>query len=294
MLYSVSVIIPSYNYGRFIGQAIDSALGQTVVPAEIIVVDDGSTDETETIVRACGDSVSYIQQANNGVCSARNRGIDASSGELIAFLDADDTWLPDKLEKQIAKFDTDPEIGLVHCGMREFDGENGIVIRELLDGAEGWVSENLLLWDGPAIVGPGGTIIVKREAIESVGGFDETIKVGEDWEFCYRVAHKYKVGFVPKALVNYRNHGSNAHKNVAEMERGMGRFYAKAFETDDADVLKLRSRAYGNYHRVLSGSYFHTGNYRKFVEHAVKSIRNRPSNLGYFLRFPLRRLGRIK
>ena len=134
--------------------------------------------------------------------------------------------------------------------------------------------------------------MVSREAFDCVGGFDETITVGEDWDFCYRVACKYKVGFVQEALVNYRNHGSNATKSVAELERGMGRFYEKAFDTDDADILKLKRRAYGNYHRVLSGSYFHAGNYMKFVEHAIKSIRNRPANLEYFLRFPLRRLGR--
>lgn len=289
---SVTIITASFNYGQFIAEAVRSVISQTYPGCKIVVVDDGSTDDTEAIVRGFGERVKYVHQENGGVSKARNRGVAESTGDLIAFLDADDWWLRAKIEKQVAKFEEDVAIGLVHCGMREFDSYTGETIAMHLDGEEGRVAEKLLLWEEPVIVGPGGTIMVSREAFDCVGGFDETITVGEDWDFCYRVACKYKVGFVQEALVNYRNHGSNATKSVAEMERGMGRFYEKAFDTDDADILKLKRRAYGNYHRVLSGSYFHAGNYMKFVEHAIKSIRNRPANLEYFLRFPLRRLGR--
>jgi hypothetical protein len=106
----------------------------------------------------------------------------------------------------------------------------------------------------------------------------------------YRIARRYKVGFVPEPLVNYRSHGAAAHHNVDNMERGMGMFYEKAFATEDVDVLRLKRRAYGNYHRVLAGSYLHAGRWGKFAEHSAKSILNRPGNLGYFLAYPLRRL----
>ena len=118
---SVSVVIPTYNYGRFIKTAIGSVLDQTRSPAEIVVVDDGSTDETAAVVAAFGKAVRYIRQDNAGVCAARNRGVSESTGELIAFLDADDTMEPSNLEKQVARFESDDEIGLVHCAMREFD-----------------------------------------------------------------------------------------------------------------------------------------------------------------------------
>lgn len=131
----------------------------------------------------------------------------------------------------------------------------------------------------------------RRSAFESTEGFDPEIKVGEDWDLCYRIARKHKVGFVSEPLVNYRLHPGGAHKNIDHMEKGMGRFYEKAFATEDADVLSLKSHAYGNFHRVLSGSYFRIGDYSKFAKHAILSIRNRPANLGYFLRFPFRRLG---
>lgn len=289
---SVSVVIPTYNYGRFIGEALESALGQTLRPLDIVVVDDGSTDNTAAIVSKFSDHVRYIRQENAGVCVARNRGVKESKGDLIAFFDADDTWEPRKLELQAEKFAQDSKIGLVHCGMREFESETGKTISMHMDGLEGHVADELLLWEESVIVGPGGTIAVSRNAFEDVGGFDETMRVGEDWDFCYRVARRYKVGFVREPLVNYRNHTAAAHLNVSEMERGMSLFYSKAF-AEDGEVLKLKNRAMGNFHRILAGSYFHNGDYGQFLRHAVKSLVNRPSNLRYFLEYPRRRWRRI-
>lgn len=288
---SVSVVIPTYNYGRFIGEAIESVLAQTLKPDEVVVVDDGSTDDTQCVVSGFSDrGVRYIRQNNAGVCAARNVGAAESVGGLIAFLDADDTLEPTKLEKQVAKFVEDPAIGLVHCAMREFDSETHEIKTLHLDGGDEGIADNLLLWDGPVIVGPGGTIMVSRKAFHDVGGFDTRMKVGEDWDFCYRVARKYKVGFVAEPLVNYRSHGAAAHHNLDNMERGMAMFYEKAFDTDDKRVLALKDRALGNYHKVMSGSYFHAGRFGKFASHAIRSIAHRPANIGYFLSYPLRRL----
>ncbi|MEJ7623615.1 MAG: glycosyltransferase [Pyrinomonadaceae bacterium] len=289
---TVSVIIPAYNYGRFLGEAIDSVFGQTYPITEIAVIDSASEDETQAVLAGYSGRVKNIRQANMGVCEARNRGVAETTAEYIAFLDADDTWHPAKIEKQMAKFATDAEIGLVHCGMREFADGTGETIKQHLNGGEGWIADNLLLWQTPAIIGPGGTIIVKRSIFEEVGGFDPRLIVGEDWDFCYRVAREHKIGFVGEPLVDYRNHGANAHKNVSEMERGMALMYEKAFATDDSHVLGLKSRAYGNFHRTLAGSYLHAGDYYAFVRHSIRSLINRPSNIGYFLKFPFRRFTR--
>ncbi len=286
---SVSVVIPTYNYGRFIEEAIRSVLEQTCMPSEIIIVDDGSTDETAAVVGAFGDTVRHIHQDHAGVCAARNRGVSESSGELVAFLDADDVWAPTNLEKHVKKFESDEEIGLVHCAMREFDGETGETTRFYMEGAEDGVADNMLLWEGPVIVGAGGGITVTRKAFDHVSGFDIRMKVGEDWDFCYRVARLFKIGFVPEPLVNYRNHSAAAHHNVEDMERGMSMFYEKAFATNDPRILKLRRRAYGNFHRVMAASYLHSGRMGKFFSHAAKSIWMRPENLDYFLRFPMRK-----
>ena len=115
------------------------------------------------------------------------------------------------------------------------------------------------------------------------------MKVGEDWDFCYRVARLFKIGFVAEPLLNYRSHNAAAHHNVENMERGMLMFYEKAFATSDPEILKLRRRAYGNFHRVMAGSYLHSGRMGKFLTHAARSIWMRPRNLEYFLRFPVRR-----
>lgn len=287
MSQTVSVVIPTYNYGRFIAEAIGSVLEQTHQPIEIVVVDDGSTDDTANVVVSFGDKVKYVRQENAGVCSARNRGVAESSGEFVAFLDADDIMEPTSLEKQLEKFDAE-EVGLVHCGLRLFDSETNRTIKLQLEGGEDRVADDLLLWEGPGIAGPG-AVVVRRESFNAVGGFDTRMKVGEDWDFCYRVARMYKVAFVPEALVNYRSHAGAAHRNVAEMERGMRWFYEKAFSTQDEAVLAVRRRAYGNFHKVMAGSYFHERSYVQFARHAVQSIFMRPGNLGYFLRFPLRR-----
>lgn len=290
MPQSISVVIPTYNYGEFIATAIRSALSQTHPPNEIIVVDDGSTDDTRESVSQFGESVKYIHQANQGVSVARNRGVEESSGDFIAFLDADDFWEPTCLETALLKFALDERIGLVHWGLREFDSATGETIRYYLEGGEEGVADNLLLWDGPMIAGHG-AITVSREAFLAAGVFDTATEPSEDWDFCYRVTRIFDVAFVAEPLVNYRSHRGGAHRDIAKMDRGMSRFYEKAFATGEASVLTLRRRAYGNFHRVMAGSYFHAGGYRDTLRHAVRSILMRPANVGYFLKFPLRRLG---
>lgn len=288
MSLTISVVIPAYNYGRFLGAAIESVVTQTYPASEIIVVDNGSTDNTREVVAAFGDAVKYFHQENAGVSAARNRGSRESTGDLIAFLDADDFWEKTCLERSVSKFE-DKGIGLVHWGLREFDSATGTTIRFYLEGAEGDVADKLLLWEEPTIAGHG-AVIVTRAAFNAAGGFDTLAEPSEDWDFCYRVTRLFKVAFVPEPLVNYRSHEAAAHRNIGAMERGMLRFYEKAFATDDESVLKLRRRAYGNFHRVMAGSYFHNGDYPQFARHAMRSIGMRFANVGYFINFPLRRL----
>lgn len=290
MTAKVSVIIPTYNYGRFIAEAIESVLEQAYPASEIIVVDDGSTDDTEIVVAKFGEKVQYIKQANGGVCAARNNGFAKSTGDIIAFLDADDTWMPEKIEKQVAKFAEDAEIGLVHCGTREFDSASGETRALQIEGKEGWVANEHILFDKPVINFSSSVLMISRKAIDDVGGFDTRLKNGEDWEFCLRVARKYKVGFVPEALVNYRNHGLNAHLDIKEMERSTKIAWEKAFDTTDEKVLRLRSKSFGNLHKVLAGSYFQAGDFPASLKHAVKSLWYKPQHIGYYLSFPLRKL----
>ncbi len=278
---SVSVVIPTYNYGQFIKKAVESVLEQTLPISEIIVVDDGSTDDTEKIIKEFGDKIIYIKQQNLGVCAARNNGVKHSSGDFIVFHDADDILYPSKIEKQVDIFSEDPEIGFVHCGMREFNSETGETIQIHTEGEEGWIAEELLLFEKPVIVGPG-SIIIKRSVFDEVGGFDTGLKNGEDWEFCYRVARKYKIGFAREVLFDYRNHMSNAHYNVSEMEFSLLKALKKTFDTNDKKVLSLRRRSYGNLHKILAGSYLYNKQYSDFFRNLFWSLWYKPKFLYYY------------
>lgn len=282
----VSVIIPNFNYARYLPEAIDSVLNQTYAPVEILVVDDGSEDDSEAVVKAYGDRVRLIKQKNLGVAAARNHGVRESNGELLAFLDADDSWLPTKLSKQVERMLSDPELGLVHCGVEEVDPD-GTSRRQLVAGMEGWVSRELLLFQRPVIIN-GGTLIVSRASFDAVGGFDTRLSTAADWGFCYLVAARQRVGFVPEPLVKYRIHGSNMHANIKAMEHDMLICYEKAFATDATTDSGLRRRSYGNLHMVLAGSYFRAGMPSDFARHAFKSLWLTPVNVKRLLGYPLR------
>jgi len=283
---TISVIIPTYNYGRFLREAIDSALVQTCPALEIIVVDDGSTDETSRILAGYGDRIRTICQENQGVGAARNAGIAAARGEYLAFLDSDDIWTPKKLERQIALFAADPDLGLVHCGAESFDNQGKISV--LLSGMQGWVASDLLRLNREVITAPGSSILVPKCIAEEMGGFDPVLQPSEDWDFCYRVSVRYRVGFVPEVLLRYRLHGSGIHLNISRMERGMLMALEKAFQSSDPDVQSLKKHAYGRIHRVLAGCYFQTGKPRLFLRHMIKSLRYDPRNLPYFAAYPIR------
>ncbi len=177
--------------------------------------------------------------------------------------------------------------------MREFDTESGETVRLHIEGEEGWVADDLLLFEKPVVIGCGGSILVSRKAFEEVGGFDINLKVGEDWDFCYRLARKFKVGFVREILVHYRHHGENSHLNIEEMERSVKLFQEKAFATKDEKILSLRRRSYGNFYKILAGSYFTDGNYPRFIKYSLKSLWIMPKNISHFLAFPLRRLKKL-
>jgi glycosyltransferase involved in cell wall biosynthesis len=287
----VSVIIPNYNYGRYLSEAIDSVLAQTYSNIEIIVVDDGSSDNSLEILAAYEKKgIKVIQQKNSGVGAARNIGAAKSKGKFIAFLDADDIWIPTKIERQLAGF-TD-EIGLITCGMREFDSASNETLAYLMSDKTDWDVHEILLLDYPVV--SGSAIVVRRSTFEISGGFDDRKEMhpSEDWEFFYRIAGISKVVFLPEILVSYRNHGRNGHLNIPRYEQSMLIAYDKIFQNSDESTLKLRRKCYGNLYRMLAGSYLHAGQYGEFLKKTSKSLIFTPENLSYFASFPIRRLNK--
>ena len=287
---TVSVIIPTYNYGRFLRDAIDSALAQTYRPIEVIVVDDGSTDGTPEVLAAYGERIRVIRQDNRGAGAARNRGIAAAHGDYLAFLDSDDILRPQSLEREIARFVADPSLGLVHCAAESVDGD-GKPLSVSLNGMEGWVATELLRLDREVIGTPGSGIMVPKRVAAEIGGYDESLQPSEDWDFCYRIAVRYRVGYIREPLLTYRLHGGGLHLNVGRMEISMLRALEKAFL--DPTVQSLRNHSYGRIHRVLAGCYFQLHQPRQFFKHMIKSLRYDPGNLGYFAAYPIRIASRV-
>lgn len=283
----VSVIIPNYNYGRFLAQTIDSVLAQNYPNIEIIVVDDGSSDESVEVLESYGDKIKWFKQQNSGVSVARNRGIKESRGEFIALLDSDDVWLPEKIEKQIKLFLEDPEIGLVHCGFVDFDNE-GNRHAEHLDGMKGRVAEDMLRYQRSVILGGGSAVVFKKKMFDEIGGFSLNISPAEDWEFYYQAARRCKVGFVAEVLMEYRIHGNNNHLNISRMERAIIGAFDKVFSEYPEELAPIRKECYGRIHTVLAGSYFRAGQYGSFLRHAAKSLSIAPKNSLRYLGFPFR------
>jgi len=285
----ISVIISSYNYGRFVGTTINSVLEQTFPAHEIIIVDDGSTDNSAEVIGSFGERVKFVQQKNQGVCVARNNGAKMATGEILAFLDSDDIWKPYKLEKQVKAFQADEEVGLVSGGVRFFD-TNGETISEHLDGLSGWRAKDILLYKEPVLNSTASVIAARRDIFEKVGGFDERREMfaAEDRELCYRLAKVSKLTFIPEILVDYRIHGENGHLNTPQMERALFAFYEEAFSRDDPDNLPPRSASYSNLHKILAGCYFRSGNYSQFVKHLTRSLRLAPKHITDYLSYPVR------
>ena len=203
-MYKVSVIIPTYQSGRFISQAIDSVLTQTYKDFEIIIVDDGSTDNTHEVINkyATDERIRYYYQTNNGPAAARNLGIRMSSGENIAFLDADDLWLPAKLEKQIKLLEDYPAIDLVFCDAYIFD-ETGMQQKTLFNlssPSSGRVLEKLFYLNFIPLL----TVVVRRKVFDVVGYFDETVIGPEDYDLWLRISQTYLIDFIQEPLAKYR------------------------------------------------------------------------------------------
>ena len=287
MSLAVSVIIPAYNHARFLGACVESALGQTLAPAEVIVVDDGSTDDTAAVLERFSGHVHVVRQPNRGVSAARNAGAAAAQGDALAFLDADDEWLPRKLEAQVARLQAGPLVGLVHCGVVEIDAE-GRVLGERLDGLEGRVAEEMMLFRRGVILGGGSAAVVPRGAFSETGGFDESLSTSADWDLYHRIARRRAVAFVPQALVRYRVHGGNMHADVGRTAREMRRAYERAFAEDTA-LRPMRRLAYGGLHAMLAGSFHAQGRYAEAFGHGLRALAHDPTRIKRLLGYPLRR-----
>jgi glycosyltransferase involved in cell wall biosynthesis len=214
---AVSVVIPTYNRADHIGDAIDSVLGQTVPVAEIIVVDDGSTDDTASVVARFGNRLRYIKQENAGPSTARNRGVKEATGDFVAFQDSDDIWLPRKTELQLQFFAANPDADVVFGLMANVTSvDDNLLVPEIRNPAvhdelvrpRGCIDDMFrLLLLGNVIPTP--TVMIRRRCFNQAGGFDPELLIAEDWDFYLRLSNVCRFGFINQVLLKRRRHEGN-------------------------------------------------------------------------------------
>lgn len=282
----VSVIIPTYNSARFLVEAIDSALAQTFKDIEVLVIDDGSTDETASLVRKYGPPVRYIRQENRGVAGARNRGIEESRGKYVAFLDADDTWFPHKIERQVAALGKCREYRACYSEFLIVDSDlNPIGISHST--RSGLAIEDLLLRGN--VIGSV-CVVCERALFESAGGFDASLSQCADWDMWLRLAVLTEFLYLDEPLMTYRQHDANMSHNAALLERDSTIVLEKGFSMRELpeSLRSQRRAAFARNYMVLAGTYFHAQRYKDFLRCAARSVSMDVKQLAYLAEFPLR------
>ena len=284
----VSVVVPNYNCGPFLSDAVDSVLRQSYPAREIIVVDDGSTDDSLAVLDQYGDRIRVVTQRNQGVSIARNTGIQHSHGELVAFLDADDMWRPEKLAKQVSLFEN-PDVGLVYCAV-EYVDEAARPLGTNVTGRRGRVLRDIALLRGTIVLAGGSTAVVRKASFEKAGLFDPQMSTAADWDMWRRIACYDEIDVVREPLVQYRLRPASMHRQIEVFERDMLLGFERMFADPAAAAVRpLRRRAYANLYLVLSGSHLEMGHLRQAFSYASRSLALSPAGLGYIAALPLRR-----
>ena len=259
---SVSVIIPAYNSQDTILEAIASVFNQTFTDLEVLVIDDGSTDNTCEYVRSIDDDrLKLLSYENGGVSVARNRGIANAKGEYISFLDHDDLWTFDKLAEQVAALQQSPNAGVAYSWTTiMFSDEDPVRYRNLgRTYFEGDVYAEILVTN---FVCSGSNILVRKEAAESIGEFDPSPTHNEDWDYYIRLAAKWHFALVPKYQIIYRQTSTSASSNARSFEEGGLLLADKAYQAAPEKFQHLKKRFLYNHYiystQLYSNSYINS------------------------------------
>lgn len=226
----VDVIIPAYNAARYLPAAIESVMAQSFDDWQIVLVDDGSTDDTVSVIAAyrerLGTKLRYIYQPNAGLPAARNTAIRNSSSEFLALLDADDIWLLDRLKESLAGFADRPEVGLNYASIVRIDPEGKVLdaYDAVQPNGEGRIAPHIYT---RSVQLPCPTITFRRACVEDVGYFDETMRASEDRDMWFRIALKWEVAVVPKVLAQYRTSPTSMTTDPDRMLKAQLQFIEK-------------------------------------------------------------------
>lgn len=261
MTPNVSVIMPVYNAAGTVRAAVESVVRQNLADLELILIDDGSTDSTLAVLDSlCVPGMQVIRQGNAGASAARNRGIASARGQLIAFLDADDQWLPGKLQAQCQALMHAPRAHVAYGWVDFVDEEGRFVHRDRRANFDGRVYTQLLVHN---FIASGSNILVKREALEHVGGYDESLRAVEDWELNTRLAAAFEFVHVPQVVTRYRKTDDSLSSNIGLMEKSFLAAQSKVFAAAPPEQRHKKAQCTASFYHYLVLRSLQTGDWRR-------------------------------
>lgn len=274
---TVSVIIPTYNRANLVGKAIKSVLSQTYQDFEIIVIDDGSTDNTEETVKSFNNfKIRYICHSDNrGISAARNTGIRASLGKYIALLDSDDEWLPEKLDKQVDVLQNkSSEVGVVCSWSYNIDEKGSYISKRCLPKKGGYIYEDLLSTNPISVP----TVLIRKECFNRVGLFDDLLNTQQDWDMWIRISKYYRFVLIKIPLVKYRLHSNQISRNLELKIITANRILVKY-----KDELEIRRRAHSKHYFCIGNRFCHMGKTKDGQGYLLKAISLYPFCIRYYI-----------
>jgi glycosyltransferase involved in cell wall biosynthesis len=281
MMPRVSVIVPAYNAATYLPHAIDSVVSQTFASWEIIITDDGSTDNTRAIVdsyrRTLGDKLQYTYQPNRGLPAARNTGMRGARGEFIALLDADDVWLPHRLERGVQAMDSAPETGLVHGRVRRIDAQGSVIGELPVDPRylSGRIA-HYIYTRRAHIICP--TVLFRKRCLDTAGWFDEGMRATEDRDLWFRIASHEQVTYIDEVLAHYRLSPSSMTADLDRLLNGQLYFIGKHYRSGACTRLE-HLQALGNTYRELGDSLFRGGLVAAAIGNYFRAVVYNPLNV---------------
>ena len=287
-MQKVSVIIPGYNMAEFSVKAVESVLNQTYKNIELIFVDDGSTDNTREKIAPYTGRLRYISKANGGACSARNLGIRESTGEIIAMLDCDDMYLPQKIEECVNFLQEHPDHGLVHTDAYVVDEHDHVIgmDRHRERNCSGWITDKLNMTN--FICNP--TVVFRKKCLEKTGGYDETLFPPADWDLWLRISEHYEIGYISSPLSQYRMIANSCFQRLEQVRRENKIVLDRFFQRNPNMSVWIKHQAYARHHLSMAQCYFLKGDHERLKEEFSLSLKEHPFNpragvlfLGFFL-----------
>lgn len=269
---TISIIIPAYNSELTIQETIKSVQKQTFTDFEIIVIDDGSQDDTVRLVKSIVELEPRLKifcYANGGVAVARNRGIELAQGEFISLLDSDDLWTPDKLELQLKALKNNPEAGVAYSWTNPVDEQGKLLFLGTCPVWEGNVYGELLQTN---FLSSGSNILARKKVIESINGFPTDFTTASDWDFYLKLAYKWSFVVVPKYQILYRQSSNSMSSNIEAVIQESCAVLEKAYQIAPSELQSSRNKSLSNLYLYFAELYLKRSKDAKSINQVGRNL----------------------